>query len=335
MAELSLNRENARAELEKAAASSPPLPRLEGSGIIMAAGGPFVPSAYVGVRLLRRFGVTLPIEIWHAGPDEIPEWGRRAFEPWGVTLRDVMPFVPGHSLEQMRGWPIKPAALMNSGFRHVLFLDADCFPLRRPDFLFDTPEYRDTGALFWPDSKHHKMTEGASIWELTGLPYQGDTEFETGIVVLDKQRCWRELTLAQWMNANSGFWYQHVMGDKDTFYVAWRKLGAPFFLAPPCRRHTAVVTRHFWTDGAPLADHRTGTSKYALPTRKGPLTVHLTPYRWRPAWKNVYDELMQRFMVKEFDVHVGYLRELASVHDAFERQEQAARTATAASDAIG
>ena len=317
---VSLNEENAREELERAAAAPPPLPPFAGTGIVMAAGGPFVPSAYVGVRLLRRFGVTLPIEIWHAGPDEIPEWGRAAFEPWGVTLRDVMPFCPGHTIEQMRGWPIKPAALINSAFRHVLFIDADCFPLRSPAFLFDTPEYDRNGALFWPDNKHHKMVAGGSIWRLTGLSYEGDTEFETGLVALDKRRCWRELSLAQWMNAHSAFWYQHVMGDKDTFYVAWRKLGSPYFMAPPCRRYTAVVTRHFWIDGEPLADHRTGTSKYSLPRRKGPLTLHLTPYRWRPAIKNVYDELMQRFLVKEFAIHAGYLRELGAIHDAFARE---------------
>ncbi len=329
MPEVSLTRENAREELEKAAGATPPLPAMEGTGIVMAAGGPFVPSAYVGVRLLRRFGVELPIEIWHAGPDEIPEWGRRAFEPWGVTLRDVMPFCPGHSVEQMRGWPIKPAALVHSAFRHVLFIDADCFVLRSPQFLFDTAEYRDTGALFWPDNRRHKLVAGAAIWELTGLPYRGDTEFETGLVALDRQRCWRELWLTNWMNAHADFWYAHVMGDKDTFYLSWRKLGSPFVLAPPCRRHGAVITRHFWTDGRPLADHRTGTSKYALPRRRGPLTVHLAPYRWRSGAKNVYDELMQRFLVTGFREHTGYLRELGALHDAWTRGEAAPAAAGA------
>jgi hypothetical protein len=283
----------------------------------MCAGGPFVPSAYVGVRLLRRLGVTLPIEMWHAGADEIPEWARSALAPWGVRFRDVMPFTPTHTVEQMRGWPIKSAALLHSEFRHVLFLDADCFALRSPQFLLDTAEYRDTGALFWPDSRFHKMVEGGSVWQMTGLPWRGETEFETGIVLLDKQRCWRELCLANWMNAHADFWYAHVMGDKDTFYLAWRKLGSPYFLAPPCRRHGAVVTRHFWTDGQPLADHRTGASKYCLPTRRGPFTVHLTPYRWRSGLKNVYDELMQRFLVSGFREHTAYLRELAALRTAW------------------
>lgn len=329
MDEVSLTVESAAAAFEAAARAEPVAPALSGTGIVMCAGGPFVPSAYVGVRLLRRFGVTLPIEIWHAGPDEIPDWGRRALEPWDVRLRDVMPFCPDQTLAQLRGWPIKPAALLHSAFRHVLFLDADCFTLRNPEFLFDSAEYRDTGALFWPDNKHHKMTPEGTIWALTGLDYRGDTEFETGIVALDRQRCWRELSLTQWMNANSGFWYDHVMGDKDTFYLSWRKLASPFFLAPPCRRYGAVMTRHFWSDGEPLADHRTGASKYALPHRRGLFKVHLTPYKGRSTARNVYDELMQHFIVSNFRVHAAFLRELGAVRNAWTRDEQVARPSRA------
>jgi hypothetical protein len=71
-----------------------------------------------------------------------------------------------------------------------------------------------------------------------------------------------------------------------------------------------VITRHFWVDGRPIADHRTGASKYGLPRKKGPFTVHLMPYKWRGPLKNVYDELMQRFLVKEFSLHTSILDEL-------------------------
>jgi hypothetical protein len=305
-----VTKETALARFELAARTELPRPTFEGRGILLTAGGPFVPSAYVAVRLLRSLGVTLPIEIWHAGEDEIPPWGRRALQACDVTFHDVMPFCPERPLAEMRGWPIKPAALMYSRLREVLFLDADCFPLRNPEFLFETLEFRNHRALFWPDNRFHRMLPGATIWPLTGLAYQGDTEFETGIFAVDKEDCWRELCLAQWMNTHSSFWYEHVLGDKDTFYLAWRKLGRRYFLAPPCKRYNAVVTRHFWVDGQPIADHRTGASKYALPKWRGPFKVHLAPYKWRPTLKNVYDELMQRFFVKEFSLHTRYLDEL-------------------------
>ncbi len=312
-----VTRETARERFEEAARAAHPAPSMEGRGIVISAGGPFVPSAYVAVRLLRRLGVRLPIQIWHAGEDEIPDWARRAFEPCDVTLHDVMHFCPDRPLSEMRGWPIKPAALMNTSLREVLFVDADCFLLRSPEFLFESAEYRDHRALFWPDSRFHRMVPGAAIWDLTGLSHRGDTELETGLFLVDKEACWRELCLAEWLNAHSSFWYEHVLGDKDTFYLAWRKHDRSYFMAPPCKRHSAVISRHFWVDGEPIADHRAGSAKYDLPKRKGPFTVHLAPYRWRPNIKNVYDELMQRFFVKEFALHVGFLGELKGFHERY------------------
>jgi hypothetical protein len=306
--------ENAAERFDAASRRELQTPELNGRGIIFCAGGPFVPSAYVAVRLLRHYGNTLPIEIWHAGEDEIPPWARRAFEPWDVKLQDVMPFACGRPQKQMRGWPIKTAALVNSKFKEVLFLDADCFPLRNPEFLFGTPEYTRLGGLFWPDNKFHKMVDGASIWRMTGLSYRGDVEFETGIMAIDKSRRWRELNLADWMNQHSTFWYHHTTGDKDTLYLAWRKLGTECFVGPACKRYSAVITRHFWADG-PLADHRTGASKYALPTRKYGFRSHLAPPSYRPLHKNVYDELMQRFIVRNYGLHAHFLDELAEVRD--------------------
>jgi hypothetical protein len=312
-----LTNEDAARRFDLAALEDPTVPNLSGKGIIIAAGGPFVPSAYVVVRLLRNLGTTLPIEIWHAGEDEIPSWARRAIEPWGVTLHDVMPFCPARTQSEMRGWPIKAAALKNSKLREVLFLDADCFPLRNPEFLFESAEYLSHGSLFWPDNKHYKMTKDGTIWELTGLQFLGDVEFETGIMLIDKGRCWKELSLAQWMNEHSAFWYDHVMGDKDTFYLAWRKLGTSYFLGPPCKRYNAVITRHYWIDGQPLVDHRTGTSKYSLPKRTWMMKSYLLPYKNRPQHKNIYDEFMQRFMVRDFRLHASFLEDLSKAKDSF------------------
>jgi hypothetical protein len=304
--------ENARTLFEEASQFAGGQSAFEGRGIIISAGGPFVPSAYVVVRLLRHFGVQLPIEIWHAGHDEIPDWAREALGLWGVTFHDVMPFCEGRPLSEMRGWPIKPAALMNSRLREVLFLDADAFPLRNLEFLFDSPQFAEARAIFWPDNRRHRMVAGGTIWPLTGLAYRADPEFETGIFLVDKTDCWRELKLTEWLNQHSSFWYDHVLGDKDTFYLAFRKLGRPFMLAPPCKRFGAVITRHHWIDEQPVVDHRTGTSKYHLPKRVGPFTTHLLPYKHRSQAKNLYDEIFQRFFVRDFPLHVRFLDDLAA-----------------------
>lgn len=307
--------ENARNRFEQAAGEMPSIPDMEGKAILICAGGPHLPSAYVVVRLLRKFGVTLPIEIWHAGQNEIPDWARRAYDPWDITFHDVTSFYPERPLEEFRGWPIKTAALISSKFRHILFLDADCFPLRNPVFLLSSDEYQKTGSLFWPNMKYQFMIRDAKIWSSTGLVYRGDTEFESGILAIDKQRCWRELSLAQWINAHSKFWYDYMLGDKDTFYIAWRKLGTEYFLGPPCRRYRAVITRHFWVDGLPLVDHKQAAAKYGLPQRRGPFKAYLASHQYRPLSHNLYNEIMQRLIMRDFSEHARYLCDLAQVRE--------------------
>jgi alpha 1,2-mannosyltransferase len=46
---------------------------------------------------------------------------------------------------------VKAAAIINSRFQHVLYLDSDNIPTRDPTYLFETVEYKEKGAIFWPD----------------------------------------------------------------------------------------------------------------------------------------------------------------------------------------
>jgi hypothetical protein len=48
----------------------------EGRGIVIAGGGlKYFPSVWVGVHLVRHFGCTLPIQLWHLGKGEIERAG--------------------------------------------------------------------------------------------------------------------------------------------------------------------------------------------------------------------------------------------------------------------
>ena len=54
-----------------------------------------------------------------------------------------------------------------------------------------------------------------------------------GQIVIDKKRCWKELHLCHYYNLNADFYYQHVYGDKETFRMAWHRLGTKYSM--PCR----------------------------------------------------------------------------------------------------
>ncbi len=259
-----LTEENAASYMETAAALCPdePSQAFDGRGIVIAAGGPvYLPCAWVCVRMLRHFGCALPIEIWHLGPDEMPGPVRRMLEPLGVRTVDAVEVRRDHPARRIDGWSLKPYAIMHSRFREVLMLDADNVPIVDPTILFDTPEFRKRGAIFWPD--YQRLAPHRSIWRVTGVPYRDEPEFESGEIVVDKDRCWRELSLAMWMNEFNDFFYRHMYGDKETFHMAWRKLRRPYAMTRhPLVSLSKVMCQHGF-DGRRIFQHR-NFAKFSL-----------------------------------------------------------------------
>src|SRR5262249_8603796 len=89
-------------------------------------------------------------------------------------------------------------------------------------------QFQKTGALFWPD--YGQLEKSGAVWESCGLIRSDGPEFESGQIVVDKERCWPALRLCLWFNANSDFYYTYLHGDKETFHLAFRKLNTPFSL---------------------------------------------------------------------------------------------------------
>ncbi len=251
-----LTESNSIASMEAAIETIPVYPgNHEDRGIVIPGGGPtHGHAAYVCVRMLRHLGCVLPIELWHLGADEMPDTLRIALEPLGVTCVDADEIRKHRPVRILNGWELKPYAILHSRFREVLHLDADNVPVLDPTFLFDTPQFRQNGAVFWPDRS--RLTSNRAIWRLTGVSYRDEPEVEAGQIVVDKQRCWRALCLTMWMNEHSDFWYRHIYGDKDTFYLAWRKLGLDYAMPTrPLEELQGTMCQHDF-DGRRIFQHR-------------------------------------------------------------------------------
>jgi hypothetical protein len=194
--------------------------------VVPGGGMKYFTCAWVCIRMLRQLGCTLPIELWHLGPAEMTEEMRALIEPLGVQCVDAhaTPRLP--DVNALGGFELKCHAIVHSRFREVLLLDADNVPVVDPSFLFDAPAYRRLGAVFWPDLR--RTPPEAPIWGLTGVGYRDEPEFESGQMVVDKERCWAPLQLARWMNQNSDFWYRYIHGDKDSFRFAWHGVGQEY-----------------------------------------------------------------------------------------------------------
>ena len=230
-----------------------------GRGIVICAGGRrYLPCAWVGIHRLRSAGCRLPIELWHLGQREMDGGIKAALGPLGVRCVDALKVRAKHPARILNGWELKAYAILHSAFREVLLLDADNVVVVDPEFLFDTPEFRAAGAIFWPDRELTRNQKTLPAWRSCGLRQPREREFETGQLVVDKARCWRALCLTMWFNENSDFYYQYVHGDKETFHLAFRKLRQGYALVPkPLESLRGTMCQHDF-QGRRIFQHRSG-----------------------------------------------------------------------------
>lgn len=221
---------------------SEPLPRFEGRGIVMPAGGAvYFQAAYVAISVLRSVGCTLPVEIWYMGPTELdPQMRGLLHQLGGVEFRDALDVRP--ELRMLSGWGLKPFAVFHTRFAEALLLDADQLLARDPTYLFDDPAYLERGAVLWPD---YPSPEGvdctASFFDVTGLPcpdYDGMPNHdkpsayrpvESGQLLVDRRRRLPEVWLAAKLCEHADFLWPKgrpakCYGDKSCWLAAWLML---------------------------------------------------------------------------------------------------------------
>jgi len=246
---------------QRAMQNTPPYPGESGRGIVVVGGGKYFVSAYVTIRVLRHVGCHLPIELWHLR-GEMNRRQKGLVRPWGVRCVDADSLTakrPFRFLDHWwRGWQLKAYALLHCGFREVLLLDADCYPVRNPEFLFRWSGYQTHGAAFWPDLLSEMGHFGVDPFAVLGIKPLSGAASESGQLLLDRGRCWKELCLAAHYNSQADFVYKIVYGDKDTFPLAWLRLNRPFARPWPYCTHRPPGLIQHGPDGLPLFQHRIG-----------------------------------------------------------------------------
>jgi len=228
--------EHYKDDIARIASTPEPYPsgRFSGAGIVICAGGrSYTTCAWVLIKLLRCLGCTLPVEVWFRCGSEMNRKMITTLESIGGVQCVDASTVEGRPNEyRLNGWEIKPFAIANSSFREVMFLDCDNMPIRDPSFLFECDPYKAHGAVFWPDrwmaAGDPYWTIHPDAWRACDVVCREEPEFESGQMVIDKRRCWHALQLVLFYNMHSSFFYRFLLGDKDTFHMAWRRLDQPF-----------------------------------------------------------------------------------------------------------
>lgn len=261
--QLPLTVANARIACERAIRSIPEYPdRFAGRGIVICGGGcRYFTNAWACIKMLRQFGCELPVELWYLGVREMDAHMISLVKELGVECIDAFERRKEAPCRILGGWELKCFAILHSAFEEVMLLDADNVPVRNPEYLFDERQYRETGAVFWPDVS---WSEGSKvIWRLLGMERPSHAEFESGQILVNKRTCWKALNLSLWLNENSDFFYRYLHGDKETFHLAFRKLNQPFVLvATPVQILPGTMCQHD-LEGRRLFQHR-NTDKWNL-----------------------------------------------------------------------
>ncbi|GMF41173.1 unnamed protein product [Phytophthora lilii] len=219
-------------------------------GIVMVVYPKLLASAYATIRVLQDvLECKLPVEIWFR-PDEMKP-NETILDP----LRDLAASTGNITFKeindpQAKRFVAKIHAIYHSSFDRLLFLDADNAPVRDPSFLFESPEFLKTGAIFWPDFWHPGSTifgihENSLLWELLNMPFVDMFEQESGQLVVDRRRHAAPLELVRFYAIHRPDFFSSlkiVWGDKDLFRLAWLKLDTPFTMiqTPPGMAGTVV-----------------------------------------------------------------------------------------------
>lgn len=253
--------------LEQTILNCPPYPeeKYAGRGIVISVNAKpgmssgkhlpngYFPGAWCVLQELRRLGCTLPVCFAYLGDLELDPYLTRLVEPCGVTCIDLVERAKTDHMRILAGWESKVFAVQHAPFEQVLYLDADCIPVRDPSYLFDSPQLAHYGAIFWPDVPPHDRSEWLPdvCWTNVGLtPRPTYVDFETGQFAIDKRRWWPELIATRHINEHSDWYYKFVFGDKSTFHLAGAKvqdmLGRAGWAMPshPVRGNHCLLEQH-------------------------------------------------------------------------------------------
>ncbi|KAJ4017501.1 mannosyltransferase [Fusarium irregulare] len=213
-------------------------------GIVITSKGSGVGVAATAVRMLRHVGSQLPVQLFlDSTTQEEHQKCNDTLTHLEVQCLNMDDFLRLPNTTEIRkpkikSYQYKVLSIIFSSFQDILFLDADAFPLRNPDYLLDVEPYKSRGLVTWPD--FWLPTISPLFYQIAGAKMPNVTidsrSSESGVMLYNKARHADSLLLAAYYNFyGPRFYYQlHSQGawgsgDKETFMQSAYVLGNPFY----------------------------------------------------------------------------------------------------------
>ncbi|KAJ5250658.1 hypothetical protein N7489_001068 [Penicillium chrysogenum] len=204
-------------------------------GLVSTAGSTYLPVFVSSLRMLRRAGSKLPVELYmkdatehekHLCNEVLPKLDARCLVLADVVGKDII-----------EHYQLKIFAVLFSSFEDIVWMDADCFPLGKPEELLDSEPFKTNGLVTWPDfwaSSASPLYYRISRQQAPSMAARQSSE--TGAFLVSKKTHSLALLLAAYYNFYGPSHYFRLLsqggpgeGDKETFIQAASAVGAPFY----------------------------------------------------------------------------------------------------------
>lgn len=280
----------------------PTLPYQPGTrGLVSTAGGEYLPVLVASLRMLRRTGTKLPMEVFLAHWNEyegyicdvvLPSLNARC-----VVLSEILDVMPG-SHGMIQKFQYKPLAMLFSSFEDILFLDADAFPIHNPEVIFNNNPFTSKGLVTWPD--FWAPTIAHQFYEIISQDRPAPNlrqSTESGAVLISRKTHLHTILLATYYNFWGPSYYYPILsqgasgeGDKETFLAAATALKQPFYQVRQSIRALGRHTRNGFAGSTmiqynPIDDYLLMTKKKKIgeTTAPAPFFVHANYPKFNPA----------------------------------------------------
>ncbi|GAA95870.1 glycosyltransferase family 71 protein [Mixia osmundae IAM 14324] len=244
----------------------------KGRGIVMIVAPDQFDQALITLRMIRRYGADLSIEIFSYETEVTPSGHLHELRELNVYLR---------KLTGVSRWPdyrglstqIRASAIIDSSFDEVLMIDADTLPLQdlggtgtdhSDVYIFESIAYRRLGVMIWPLAR--KQPPHNPVWQLLGVPCRNEWTADSSVLLIDKTRHIDVLRLIEQISLgpHAATWTTLVGTSGDAFRFAllalrkrWAVPGKAFGLLHSASRSGSCrqALLHYDHRGLPIFAH--------------------------------------------------------------------------------
>ena len=201
---------------------------------------------WVAIHCIRRVDPQIPIELWLPDGDESVlsienlEYLQNNFV-WLRNFKEIYSGIKG--VELPKNFELKIYALLFSDFKEVLLLDSDNLPISSVEHLFNDTDYIKHGSLHWMDFWISTSDPDSNI--TLGNSSIVDHSYESGQILVNKEKTWPALLLSLYMTNNAHIFYPLTVGylgfgDKEILPAALRFLNIEYSIVKHGPDHVGV-----------------------------------------------------------------------------------------------